>query len=426
MKREISPILEGSSSYSLFYELSNGHVLQVYNDTPETQAELSEMVECEPEHAKEIEDGEKYIAIEYDPEVIYDAYAEDHELFDEGEAEDKAVVHEYGSFFGRDAEKNGLFKAIEERGLDITGRFTPYTTRICGFLDPKEHYERGIEVENIRFTGVNKYHMEVLDGIVELGDGEKYDFTYDTAKKKFEVTDRNGDAIVKSEPDVVYNYDDLQMNIVDAFNDMRDENEEIQFFPEISDAHISRSVEGADTYLVGTFKVGEGEDNSRLQFSYNTSTEELDITRKCRWYEGTVPAHLTEAAYSKAIEMIEAYMEKIRDKKDDLQNAEPKDNVLFEDDTVRAVSTGRTYDFIAYVENTSDEDLEISFNNDSLEGFEIKANDWIGIEANDEGWEMVAEIEKGEFSYEQKDTLENDLERPQEKDAARRRSGRGM
>ena len=82
-------------------------------------------------------------------------------------------------------------------------------------------------------------------------------------------------------------------------------------------------------------------------------------------------------------------------------NVQPEENVLFEDDVMRAVSTGHTYDFIAYVENNTDNDLTIRFRDDSLENLKVPARDWVGIEANDAGWEMASALEIRRFDYEQ-------------------------
>lgn len=51
--------------------------------------------------------------------------------------------------------------------------------------------------------------------------------------------------------------------------------------------------------------------------------------------------------------------------------------------------TGQNYDFIATVENTSDKKIDIVFVDDSLENFTLDPGWWVGILADDNGYETL-------------------------------------
>ena len=62
---------------------------------------------------------------------------------------------------------------------------------------------------------------------------------------------------------------------------------------------------------------------------------------------------------------------------------------LIKNDNFEVSITGRNYDFIAIIENNSDEKLKIVFDNDEDYYLEIKPNDWLGLLADDEGYSML-------------------------------------
>ena len=62
---------------------------------------------------------------------------------------------------------------------------------------------------------------------------------------------------------------------------------------------------------------------------------------------------------------------------------------LIKNDNFVVSITGRDYDFIAIIENNSDEKLKIVFDNDEDYFLEIKPNDWLGLLADDDGYSML-------------------------------------
>lgn len=72
--------------------------------------------------------------------------------------------------------------------------------------------------------------------------------------------------------------------------------------------------------------------------------------------------------------------------------------IVFENDLIKVSRTGRDYDFIAVVENKTDKEVQIIFDNE-LEycNFSVDANDWVGILANDDGYTSLKELEAERF-----------------------------
>lgn len=103
---------------------------------------------------------------------------------------------------------------------------------------------------------------------------------------------------------------------------------------------------------------------------------------------------------------------------------------IYENDTVKVESTGRDYDFIGMISNKTDHSIWIKYNDDAYnkkvddylddlyeqcesqeefdanvdsitympeDGYEIKANDWAGILADDAGRLEMELLEEGEF-----------------------------
>lgn len=313
MNKRISPVLEGSSSWNLFYELNNGNVIQVYADIPETEAEAAEMKKYDPEHAKNIDEGTVYHVREYDPEAIILKYSEDPYWFDEGEAEELSIVHDYGTFYGNNAEENGLFDAIEARGLDITERYTPYTTRVVDFVNPKEAYEQGLEVKSVEITGFDEFDMGSLTGIIALENGNTYDFTYNPEKDLFCYSDSEcGDIVVKRRGEII-GRDQMEDNMIHAFEDFYKDGSDIQVYPDFYNAKIWNEKNGDEEWIYGCFNVekqGRGVD-SRIDFYCPMGDpDRLEIDRQGGLAPRNVPKHLLAATWEKADDMVHEFLEK--------------------------------------------------------------------------------------------------------------------
>lgn len=77
--------------------------------------------------------------------------------------------------------------------------------------------------------------------------------------------------------------------------------------------------------------------------------------------------------------------------------------IIYEDDEIVVKETGNETDFIATIENKSDEIIAIlpDDNNDDetiFEAFDIYPYDWVGILADEEGRNTLRAIEQGKFS----------------------------
>lgn len=66
---------------------------------------------------------------------------------------------------------------------------------------------------------------------------------------------------------------------------------------------------------------------------------------------------------------------------------------VFENDVIKVSRTGRDCDFIAVVENKTNKEIKIVFDNE-LEfcNFSVNSNDWIGLLANDDGHTSLEEL----------------------------------
>lgn len=78
-------------------------------------------------------------------------------------------------------------------------------------------------------------------------------------------------------------------------------------------------------------------------------------------------------------------------------------NKIFENDKIKVSETGRDYDFIAVIENKTDKEIKIVFDDDEMEiyNFLIEPNDWVGFLADDEGYEQFEEVKNGRFKITQ-------------------------
>lgn len=72
---------------------------------------------------------------------------------------------------------------------------------------------------------------------------------------------------------------------------------------------------------------------------------------------------------------------------------------VFENNVIKISTTDRDYDFIAIVENKTDKEIQIIFDNE-LEfcNFSVDANDWVGLLANDDGYTSLKELEAERFT----------------------------
>ncbi len=70
---------------------------------------------------------------------------------------------------------------------------------------------------------------------------------------------------------------------------------------------------------------------------------------------------------------------------------------VFENDSVKISRIDRDYDFVGKIENKSDREIRIVFENEEIENFSIKPDDWVGILADDEGYSVLEEIESERF-----------------------------
>ena len=74
---------------------------------------------------------------------------------------------------------------------------------------------------------------------------------------------------------------------------------------------------------------------------------------------------------------------------------------IFENDFVKISTTGKDYDFIAVIENKTNEQICIHYDepgyNDSYDPILIAPNDWIGLLANEEGRDWVEAFENNQI-----------------------------
>ena len=75
--------------------------------------------------------------------------------------------------------------------------------------------------------------------------------------------------------------------------------------------------------------------------------------------------------------------------------------LIYESEELLVQTTGQDYDFIATMENKAEgfDVLVVVFTDDYewIEPVKINPSDWIGIEANEEGYETINAIQNGKF-----------------------------
>ena len=71
---------------------------------------------------------------------------------------------------------------------------------------------------------------------------------------------------------------------------------------------------------------------------------------------------------------------------------------IFENETIKISETGRNYDFIAIIENKTDNIVKIEYQNEYIESIiTIYSNDWIGILADEDGYAILDSLRNNNF-----------------------------
>lgn len=74
---------------------------------------------------------------------------------------------------------------------------------------------------------------------------------------------------------------------------------------------------------------------------------------------------------------------------------------IFENDLIKVSATGHDYDFIAVIENKTNEQICVHYDepgyNDNYDPILVAPNDWIGLLADDEGYDWVKAIENNQI-----------------------------
>lgn len=74
--------------------------------------------------------------------------------------------------------------------------------------------------------------------------------------------------------------------------------------------------------------------------------------------------------------------------------------VIFENDLIKVTATGHDYDFIAVIENKTNNKICVHYDepgyNDNYDPILIRSNNWVGLLANDEGRDWIRAIENNQ------------------------------
>lgn len=77
---------------------------------------------------------------------------------------------------------------------------------------------------------------------------------------------------------------------------------------------------------------------------------------------------------------------------------------IFENELICVESTGKDYDFIATVENKTDKKIRLRYNPMDFDviydTIDIEPNDWVGLLADKEGYDLVRKFELGQVDVE--------------------------
>ena len=75
---------------------------------------------------------------------------------------------------------------------------------------------------------------------------------------------------------------------------------------------------------------------------------------------------------------------------------------IFENDFIKVSTTEHDYDFIAVIENKTNEQISVHYDkqcyNDNYDPILIEQNDWVGLLADDEGRDWIKAIENNQIS----------------------------
>lgn len=76
-----------------------------------------------------------------------------------------------------------------------------------------------------------------------------------------------------------------------------------------------------------------------------------------------------------------------------------KIKTIYESEEVIIKTTGHDYDFIATIQNVSNRDIQITFigKMDYLEPIMVEYDEWVGIEADEVGYEQLEALIIGNF-----------------------------
>ena len=74
---------------------------------------------------------------------------------------------------------------------------------------------------------------------------------------------------------------------------------------------------------------------------------------------------------------------------------------IFENDFIKVSTTGRDYDFIAVIENKTNNQICIHYNepgyDDNYDPISIRSNSWVGVENDEEGRDWVKAIKNNQI-----------------------------
>lgn len=74
---------------------------------------------------------------------------------------------------------------------------------------------------------------------------------------------------------------------------------------------------------------------------------------------------------------------------------------IFENDFIKVSTTGKDYDFIAVIENKTNQEICVHYDesgyNDNYDPILIAPNDWIGLLADEEGYDWVKAIKNNQI-----------------------------
>ena len=74
---------------------------------------------------------------------------------------------------------------------------------------------------------------------------------------------------------------------------------------------------------------------------------------------------------------------------------------IFENDFIKVSTTGKDYDFIAVIENKTNQEICVHYDesgyNDNYNPILVAPNDWIGLLADDEGRDWLKAIENNQI-----------------------------